>query len=142
MACAVEDKTQGRWANPLYPDLQLYQEIIFLQHYFKGKWCVENVIAYYEPLIKPKKIQRHWFWSNYPINEKKFEYDNVARASIGETQNKFGFDLSKYKIPGRKKGQTREDVLEKDQILRNCVDPQLGQYILESAFTVKQEVLT
>lgn len=141
MACAIEDRSNGRWADPLYPDLQLYQEIIFLQSHFKGKFVVENVIAYYKPLIKPKKIQRHWFWSNFPINEKKFEHDNVARATIIETQNKFGFDLSKYKIPGRKKGQSRNDVLEKDQILRNCLDPKLGLYIFESAYTKRQEVL-
>lgn len=139
MACAVENKENGRWADPLYPDLQLYQEIIFLQNYFKGKWVVENVIAYYKPLIQPKKIQRHWFWSNFPIYDKKFKHDNVARATIGESQNKFGFDLSKYKIPGRKKGQSRNDVLEKDQILRNCVDPQLGLYVFNSAYS--QEVL-
>src|SRR3990167_5358040 len=25
-----------------YPDMTLYQEIIFLKHWFKGKWCVEQ----------------------------------------------------------------------------------------------------
>ena len=30
----------------VYPDMRLYQEIIFLDKHFKGKWCVENVIAY------------------------------------------------------------------------------------------------
>ena len=42
----------GRGQNkPIYPDMGLYQEIIFLKHFFKGKFCVENVISYYEPLI-------------------------------------------------------------------------------------------
>ena len=26
-----------------YPDMKLYEEIIFLKHVFKGKYCVENV---------------------------------------------------------------------------------------------------
>ena len=30
-----------------YPDMSLYQEIIFLQHFFKGKYCIENVEPYY-----------------------------------------------------------------------------------------------
>jgi DNA (cytosine-5)-methyltransferase 1 len=133
VACSVEIRDKGRWANPVYPDMNLYQEIIFLQHYFKGYWVVENVEAYYEPLIKPIKLQRHWFWSNFDIPQKKFKIDNVARASISEMQSKYGFDLSKYKISSRKKGQSRDEVLEKDQILRNCVDPQLGDYVFNLA---------
>jgi DNA (cytosine-5)-methyltransferase 1 len=41
----------GGGIKPRYPKMELYQEIIFLTHFFKGKWCVENVIGYYEPLI-------------------------------------------------------------------------------------------
>jgi len=52
-------------AKPIYPDMILYQEILFLQHYFKGKYCVENVISYYEPLIKPQELSSHYFWSNF-----------------------------------------------------------------------------
>src|SRR6185503_4564267 len=33
-----------------YPDMKLYQEILWLKHYFKGKWLVENVNPFYEPL--------------------------------------------------------------------------------------------
>ncbi len=36
-----------------YPDMKLYEEILLLNHFFKGKWVVENVKPYYEPLIKP-----------------------------------------------------------------------------------------
>ena len=36
--------------EPVYPDMKLYEEILFLQHYYKhGKFVVENVIPYYEP---------------------------------------------------------------------------------------------
>lgn len=34
-----------------FTDMSLYQEIIFLQHFFKGKFVVENVKPFYEPLI-------------------------------------------------------------------------------------------
>src|SRR3990167_9844360 len=40
--------------KPIYPDMKLYEEILFLQGYFKGKWIVENVISWYNPLIKPQ----------------------------------------------------------------------------------------
>ena len=39
-----------------YPDMKLYQEIIFLDNWFEGKYCVENVVPYYDPLIPGKKI--------------------------------------------------------------------------------------
>ena len=35
--------------KPVYPDMALYQEILLLTNYFRGKWCVENVIAFYPP---------------------------------------------------------------------------------------------
>jgi DNA (cytosine-5)-methyltransferase 1 len=38
---------KGQAKNPIrYPDMALYEEIILLKHYFKGKWCVENVISF------------------------------------------------------------------------------------------------
>lgn len=142
IACSVrEGNPTGRWAKPVYPDLKLYEEIIFLQHYFKGKYCVENVVAYYEPLIKPQRIQRHWFWTNYPIIEKSFERDNIARGSQKEHEQRLGVDLSKYKVSSRKNGQSRSEVLEKDQILRNCVDPELGYYVFNMANAIICETL-
>lgn len=41
----------GRNRKPRYPDMRLYEQIIFLQHNFKGKWVVENVVPYYKPLV-------------------------------------------------------------------------------------------
>jgi DNA (cytosine-5)-methyltransferase 1 len=35
--------------KPEYPDMNLYQEIILLDKYFKGKYVIENVIPFYEP---------------------------------------------------------------------------------------------
>ena len=53
--------------NVRYPDMSLWQEIIFLQKWFKGKWVVENVKSYYPPLWPPKILDRHYFWANFPI---------------------------------------------------------------------------
>ncbi len=51
-----------------YPDMKLYQEILFLDNYFDGLWIVENVKPFYEPLIRPKReLGRHLFWSNFNI---------------------------------------------------------------------------
>jgi DNA (cytosine-5)-methyltransferase 1 len=38
--------------SPIFPDMKLYEEIIFLQYHCKNLYIVENVIPYYNPLIK------------------------------------------------------------------------------------------
>jgi DNA (cytosine-5)-methyltransferase 1 len=47
-----------------YPDMSLYQQAIWLEHFFDGEWVIENVIPYYKPLIMPQTIGRHAFWSS------------------------------------------------------------------------------
>ena len=117
-----DDYGRGNYAyKEKYPDMKLYEEIIFLQHIFKGKFCVENVIGYYEPLVMPQKIQRHYFWTNFIITPIKIASDNIKRGKIQEWQDKLGFDVSKYNI-------------EKRLVLRNCVNPELGLHIFQEAF--------
>ena len=58
--------------KPVYPEMNLYQEIIFLKYHVAKPWVVENVRGYYDPLIKPQKIGRHYFWSNFNIFKPKF----------------------------------------------------------------------
>ena len=53
--------------NPVFPDMKLYEEIIFLDNYFRGKYVVENVIPFYEPLIPAKKRGRHLYWTNFNL---------------------------------------------------------------------------
>jgi DNA (cytosine-5)-methyltransferase 1 len=50
-----------------YPDMKLYQEIIFLDNFFKGKYCVENVIPFYDVLMPAKKRGRHLYWTNFNL---------------------------------------------------------------------------
>lgn len=57
-------KANEKQNKPVFPSMILYEEILFLQHYFKGKWVVENVIAFYEPLIRCVEMAKHWFWTN------------------------------------------------------------------------------
>lgn len=40
--------------NPIYPDMKLWQEIIFANGHVKCKWVIENVEPYYKPLVAPK----------------------------------------------------------------------------------------
>lgn len=76
-----------------YPDLKLYEEIIFLSQFFKGKFCVENVISYYKPLIKPKKIGRHYLWTNFNI-----PYIEQPKNDIGTMMPKYGNKACKKPI--------------------------------------------
>lgn len=109
-----------RGVEPVYPDMKLYQEILFLQANFKGKWVVENVKPYYKPLIEPtKELQRHLFWSNFEIKDADFEQDKIRTAQIPDLQKLHGFDLSGYKLKNKR------------QVLRNCVYPELGKHILD-----------
>ena len=102
-----------------YPDMKLYEEIILLKHFFKGLWCVENVIAYYEPLIRPQTLGRHHFWTNFFIPHFPLEADNIDKGLVKEWEQKYGYNLSKY------------NGIEKRLVLRNCVVPELGKHILD-----------
>ena len=115
--------------SPIYPDLKLYEEILFLVHYFKGLWIVENVKPFYVPLIAPNiEIGRHCFWTNFLIRSKVFPEANINRGIIKDWQKLHGFDISNYKINKRK-----------DKVLRNCVLPELGLHILECARGIIKE---
>lgn len=114
--------------KPIFPDMKLYEEILFLHGYFKGMWVVENVIAWYEPLIKPFESGRHWFWSNFIIND----IGRITKEHDGNIETlkkRKGFDISKF--PG----------INKKVVLRNCVEPELGLHVFNCAFKEKQKVL-
>jgi DNA (cytosine-5)-methyltransferase 1 len=109
-----------RGTKPVYPDMSLYQEILFLQYNFKGDWVIENVKPYYKPLIEPTFVlNRHLFWSNKKVEERGFKKDNIRKSQIPQLQEKYGFDLSGYKLKNKR------------QVLRNCVEPEIGKYVLE-----------
>jgi len=114
-----------------YPDMKIYQEIIFLDNYFKGKYVVENVIPFYEPLIPAKKRGRHLYWTNfllpYDLNGRK-EGDGIISVTGDEVQKlcKFhDYDFTKYKGSQRR-----------DKVARNLVDYEVGKTILETALGI------
>jgi len=117
-----------------YPDMSLYQEIIFLKTFFKGKYVIENVIPYYKPLIPGQISGRHLFWCNFIItNLKKDKSISITntRESTRRTKKEYINSLKKYH------NIDCEDVT----LLANCVNPKLGLHIFECAFKIKQEKL-
>lgn len=118
----------------VFPDMNLYQEILFLEHYFKGKYVVENVIPYYEPLIVAKKRGRHLYWTNFNLPNELGD----RRFKISQTKNELHelckfheIDLSDYK-----------GTQNKVKIGRNLVDFEAGKTILDTAMGIikKQDV--
>lgn len=116
----------------IYPDMNLYQEILFLEHYYRsGKYVIENVIPYYDPLIVPKKRGRHLYWTNFnlPNNLKD------RRFSISQTKNELQelckfhkIDLTSYK------GDQ-----SKVKIGRNLVDYEAGRTIFETVIGITKK---
>lgn len=118
-----------------YPDMALYQEIILLQHFFKGKYCIENVKSYYNPLINPQVSGRHYFWANFqipPLNNRirlqsiSGNNDKKEKGAREAAFKMLGFDLSKYNYP------------KKEKLLRNCVDPLIGKAILDKVLDIQE----
>lgn len=109
------------WGIHRYPDMGLYQEIIFLKHFFKGKWIVENVVAYYEPLIRPNAtLNRHWFWSNFDISDYKIASPDVTRST-------------KETLAAYQDIQLPEGTKDQRKLLRNAVHPLIGQHVLNES---------
>lgn len=118
-----------------YPDMKLYQEIIFLKHFFKGKYCVENVKPYYEPLIPAKVRGRHYYWTNFNLPN---ILSNRKAPSMSMNDNRIknhtkiyahwhDIDLSNYK--GKQ---------SKEKMARNLVDYEAGKTILETALNIQR----
>lgn len=113
---------------PEYPNMMLYQEIIFLKHHFEGKYCVENVIPYYEPLILGQKRGRHLYWCNFilpnKLNERKYSIMG-GKDEVTEWCKFHDYDFRQYK------GQQRVD-----KMARNLVDYEAGKTIFETALNI------
>lgn len=114
-----KDGTTFEQNKPVYPDMRLYQEILLLDGYFDGYYCIENVIPWYEPMIEPQKVGRHCFWANFEIPPKKFETRGTFDTQEGLAKT-LGYDISNWK-----------NIKDKRLLLRNCVEPEVGEYILE-----------
>lgn len=125
--CLAREELQGN-VEPLYPDMKLYEEILLLEGYCKDKWVIENVESWYNPLIEPQRIQRHYFWANFVITSIRLDGDKITGGSGGNIEfweKRFNFNLDKY---------TFSSDYPKNKILRNCVHPILGKHIFDCAF--------
>ena len=139
--CPTHSRARG-WntkVKTLYPDMSLYQQIILLETVakgevprFKGKYVVENVIPYYEPLIEAQKRHRHMYWCNFKLPA---VLSNRIAPKIGKGKNEVDawckfhdYDLRKYK------GKQRID-----KIGRNLVDYEAGKTILDTVMGIKQK---
>lgn len=121
----------GGKVKPVYADMRLYEEVILLRSYFKGRFCIENVMAYYSPLIIPQTVGRHWYWANFYIPDfyvepsrisqesKKYSKSPVRVFNHGDYERRYGFDLTRYKYK------------DKRLLMRNCVEPEVGRHILD-----------
>jgi DNA (cytosine-5)-methyltransferase 1 len=118
-----------------YPDLKLYEEILLLKHNFKGKYCVENVIPYYTPLIPAKKRGRHLYWTNFNLPNNLGERDE-GKGLVGSKQKNEVMKLCDFHNYNffEYKGNQRID-----KIARNLVDYEAGKTILEIALNVIKE---
>jgi DNA (cytosine-5)-methyltransferase 1 len=96
-----------------YPDMKLWQEIIFLKHFCKSKWCVENVKPYYGEIMNPKQIGRHFLWSNFFI------------PTIAQPEKTIG------RMCGAGQSASKKRVEE-----RNEVNSELGLHIFETALGI------
>lgn len=130
----ISQYTRESW-TPRYPDMKLYEEVIFLKHYFKGNFVVENVIPFYEPLISALERNRHLYWTNFnlPNIVSKRKNPDLSRTKnlISVLSEFHDYDFYKYKGTQRR-----------DKIARNLVDYEAGKTILETAIGIikKQNV--
>lgn len=115
-------------AKYVYPDLRLYEEVLFLKHYFENNYVIENVVPYYDPLIPGQKIGRHLFWSSFKLSSmteyRKFKITSTKKE-IQELCKFHDYDFTQYE------GEQRID-----KIGRNTIDYVLGEEIFKRAVEV------
>lgn len=121
--------------KPYYSEMELYQEIIFLDNFFDGKYCVENVIPYYEPLIPAQKRGRHLYWTNFVLPSILSSRDNISGLinkddyeAIKKLCDFHDFDFFQYK------GEQR-----RSKMARNLVDYEAGLTIFNTARNIQQK---
>lgn len=119
-----------------YPDMALYQQVILLELVskgenprFKGKYVIENVVPYYEPLIPANKRGRHLYWTNFSLpNELSKRKPPVFGNSTDELNKLCEFhDYNFKKYKGKQ---------SKVKIARNLVEYEAGKTILDTAMGI------
>jgi len=125
---------------PRYPDLSLYEEILFLQSYCKTKWVVENVRPYYQPLVKPTvECGRHLFWSNFSFPAFEVPSPPSFIASNGQATHEQLKEWLGIRYEGSLYHGTNHCPA---QVLRNCVHPDIGLHIFSHATLEAEPMLS
>ncbi len=122
-----KDGTVYEQNPPVFPDMSLYEVILFLKHYYEGSYCVENVIPFYEPLIPAQKLSRHLYWSDVDLGKKTFA--TIEGFSNGGKELAKNLNVD-YSILVN---------VDKRKVLRNCVNPEIGKYILDKVIENRKE---
>jgi len=141
--CQTHTRINKNFGFIRYADMKLYQEIILLKTWFKGLYCVENVIPYYGLLIPAQQHHRHMFWCNFkikttskanppkqiPIKAQNGNYEKsfIDNDNVKDLCEMLGFEyysdkniyIGKNHSPG--------------QMFRNAVNPKIGLMILNCA---------
>jgi DNA (cytosine-5)-methyltransferase 1 len=113
--------------------MKLYEEILFLQQYTKNtniKYVVENVKGWYEPLVEPQAIGRHYFWSNLELPPIKIVSNSTGNNKGMTLQKKMdakGVNITDWH---KYKGDWHKYKGDKRTLLNNCVEEELGRHIL------------
>ena len=114
--------------KPVYPDMKLYEEILFLEQFFKGKYCIENVIPYYKPLIPGIVRDRHIYWTNFNLpNTLSKRSEKIGGLNEHKRLEIFHDFKCKANIGGYR------------DVLRNLVDYEAGKTIFDTARGIMQE---
>lgn len=107
-------------------------------HHFQGKYCVENVVSYYEPLISAEERERHLYWCNFKLpiilsdRHKKFGDSYNGKTETLTSWSQFhDYDFTKYK--------GEQSVLK---MARNLVDYEAGKTILDTAMGIMRNLNT
>jgi DNA (cytosine-5)-methyltransferase 1 len=114
--CQTHSKL-GLFHDPRYVDMTLYQEIILLENWYDGNWCVENVDPYYAKLKPAWKLGRHLIWSNMYIPEIVLDERKIHHKTLED------YGYRGRKLPGP----------HPEKWVRNMVDPKIGKVCYEQA---------
>ena len=131
--CPTHSRIQTSLKNrelfkPCYPDMKLYEEIIFLEQFFESKYCVENVIPYYDLLIPGHKRDRHIYWTNFNLPKVlSTRSESIGGLNEHKRLEKFHNYKCKAGIAGYR------------DVLRNLVDYEAGKTIFATALGIQMQ---
>ena len=120
--------------KPEYPSMMLYQEILFIKHHFEGKYIIENVIPYYNPLIEAQKRGRHLYWANFKLPT-IIDREESKGIMCGQSNNEVNSLCELHQID-RDFLNTYKGNQSKTKIIRNLVDYEVGKTIFETALGI------